>query len=195
MYKRQPNSTRTELWTQNTEDTLKTSIPAPPSLFRAWHFRAPPSHPRDPETDSFLACAATTKRGWRRRARDDAHRRSRLLPSVFVSRALCDMHRRYSDYISNWRIIRTWFPGRTRTRVFPLNRIEFNSIKKMWIDSIQKCASLRWSLSTAISGKRVWLPKPWQRGRAAPCPVPTLRYIEIPISNVRYFDIERSTFR
>ena len=55
-------------------------------MFRGWHFRAPSAHPRDPESDSFLACAVKkTERGWGRRARDDACRRSRLLSSVFVS--------------------------------------------------------------------------------------------------------------
>ena len=55
---------------------------APPSLFRGWHFRAPSAHAGDAESDSFLPCAAKKKRGWRRRAHDDACRRSRLLSSV-----------------------------------------------------------------------------------------------------------------
>ena len=94
-----PNSTRTEGSTLHTEDTLKPSIAASPSLFRAWPFRAPSARPRDPERYSFLACAGKNKRDWRQRARDDACRRSRLLSSVFVGRELCDMLRRESDLI------------------------------------------------------------------------------------------------
>ena len=47
---------------------------------------------REPsDRPSFLACAAKKNRGCRRRARDDARRRSHLLSSVLVSRVLCDM--------------------------------------------------------------------------------------------------------
>ena len=97
---RKPNvSTRSISQTQNTEDTLKTSIVASPPLFRAWRFRVPSVHPRDPESDSFLACAAEKKRGWQRRARHDVCLRSRLFSSVFVSWALRDV-RRYSNFIN-----------------------------------------------------------------------------------------------
>ena len=54
---------RTERSSQNTEDTLKTSIAASPSLFRAWRFRAPCAHPSGPENDRFLAYAAKNERG------------------------------------------------------------------------------------------------------------------------------------
>ena len=46
---------------------------------------------REAERDSFLACAAKKNRGGRRRARDDARRRSHMLPSVLVSRVFCEM--------------------------------------------------------------------------------------------------------
>ena len=36
----------------------------------------------------------------------------------------------------------TWFPDRAQIRMFPPNRIEFDSIHKKWIVSIQKCPSL-----------------------------------------------------
>ena len=80
-----PNPTRTERSTQN---TLQTSIAASPSLVRPWHFRTPSAHPRHPEGDSCLDCAAERNRGWRRRARDLACLRSRLLSSTFVRWAL-----------------------------------------------------------------------------------------------------------
>ena len=35
-------------------------IAASPSLFRAWRFWASSAHPRDAESDNFLACAATS---------------------------------------------------------------------------------------------------------------------------------------
>ena len=57
-----PHSTRTEGSTQNTKDTLETSIATPPSPLRGWHFRAPSAHARDAESDSFLACDAENKR-------------------------------------------------------------------------------------------------------------------------------------
>ena len=62
--------------TQKTEDTLKTSIAASPMLSRAWHFRAPSSHPRAPQSDSFLPCGAKNKR------RLAAARTRRLKPSL-----------------------------------------------------------------------------------------------------------------
>ncbi|CAN0507824.1 unnamed protein product, partial [Laminaria digitata] len=88
-----PNLSKTERSSKKTEDTLKTSIAASPLLFHAWRFRLPSAHPRDPESDSFLACASKKQRGWRRRACDDASRRSRLRSSVFVGWALCDVLR------------------------------------------------------------------------------------------------------
>ena len=86
-----PSATRTMRSTQNTEENLETSIAASPSLTRAWRSRASSAHSREAESDSFLACAAKNKRGCRRRARDDARRRSHLLPSVLVSRLFCEM--------------------------------------------------------------------------------------------------------
>lgn len=65
-------------------------------------FKAPSAHPRHPEGERFLACAAKN-RGWRRRARDDACLCPRLLSSVFVSWALYDVLRyfRFHKYSKN----------------------------------------------------------------------------------------------
>ena len=71
-----PNSTRTEGSNQNTEDTLKTSIAAPPSLLRGWNFRPPSGQARDAEGDTFLACAAKKKE------RLAAARTRRRMPSL-----------------------------------------------------------------------------------------------------------------
>ena len=86
-----PSATRAKRSTQNTEEIMKTSIAASPSLTRAWRLRASSAHSRKAESDSFLACAAKKKRSCRRRPRDDARRRSHLLPSVLVSRVFCEM--------------------------------------------------------------------------------------------------------
>ena len=56
-----PSATRTKRSTQNTEENLKTSIAASPSLTRAWRLRASSAHSREAESDSFLACAAKKK--------------------------------------------------------------------------------------------------------------------------------------
>ena len=84
-------NTRTKGSTQNTEEKLKTSIAASPSLSRALRSRASSAYSREAESDRFLACAAKRNRGCRRRARDDSRRRSHLLSSVLVSRVLCEM--------------------------------------------------------------------------------------------------------
>ena len=76
--------TRTMRSTQSTEDNFKTSIAASPSLTRARRLRASSAHSREAESDRFLACAAEKNRCCRRRARDDARRRSHLLPSVLT---------------------------------------------------------------------------------------------------------------
>ena len=98
--------------TENTE--LKTSmIAASPSLFRAWRFWASPTHPREAESDSFLAWDAKTNRGLRP-----------CTPSpsssiVVVSPGLREMLRysdRKKDYARN-----TLFSDRTRIRRFPPN--------------------------------------------------------------------------
>ena len=56
-----PSATRTKRSTQNTEEKLKTSIAASPSLSRAWRLRASSAHSREAESDSFLTCAAQKK--------------------------------------------------------------------------------------------------------------------------------------
>ena len=120
-----PNSTRNEASTQNKQHTLKVWRAAPSTLFRAWRFRAPSSQPRDPESDSFRACAAKPKqRGRWQRTRDDACRRSRLLSSVFISRALCDMLCFPIHKIIN---STRGFPIGTKTVFF--HQIESNSIR------------------------------------------------------------------
>ena len=86
-----PSATRTKRSTQSTEEKLKTSIAASPSLSRALRSRASSAYSREAESDRFLACAAKRNRGCRRRARDDSRRRSHLLSSVLVSRVLCEM--------------------------------------------------------------------------------------------------------
>ena len=71
----------TEWSTHNTEGTLKTSIAASASLFRAWRFGTPSAHPSDPESDGVLACAAKNKT---RRAAARTRRRMPLFSSTFV---------------------------------------------------------------------------------------------------------------
>ena len=85
-------------------------IAASPSLFRAWRFWASSAHPREAESDSFLACAAKTKQ------RLAAVRTRPCTPSfsstiVVVSRLLRDMLR-YSDRKNKktLTIRNTWFP-------------------------------------------------------------------------------------
>ena len=110
---------------------LKTSmIAAPPSLFRARRFWAPSAHPREAESDSFLTCATKTKqRLAAARTRPCTPSLSSIHSSEVVSPVLCEM--RYSDREKKTLKIRnTWFPDRTQVRVFPPNRIEFNSIHK-----------------------------------------------------------------
>ena len=87
-----PSATTTKRSYRKHRGQFKTSmIAASPSLFHGSLFWASSAHPREGESDSFLACAVKkTERGWGRRARDDACRRSRLLSSVFVSRAMCE---------------------------------------------------------------------------------------------------------
>ena len=91
-------------------------------------FRAPSAHARDAKSGRFLACAAKKKRGCRRRARDDACRRSRLLSSVFVTWSFCDtLH--FSDFLLNDKKIRTWSPMGPKLVFFPSNPIK----KLNWI--------------------------------------------------------------
>ena len=80
--------------------------------------RPPKTHP---ESDSFLSCATKKKkRGWRRRARDNAKLRSRLRSLLFVGWALGDA----VHYSRLFRItlvcqLRLRFPiGRTQTHFF-----------------------------------------------------------------------------
>ena len=44
-----------------TQELKASMIAASPSLFRAWRFWASSAHPREDESDSFLACAAKAK--------------------------------------------------------------------------------------------------------------------------------------
>ena len=83
------------------EDTLTTSLAASAPLFRARRFWGPPALPIDPVRVicGSLACAVKPTQGWRWCGRDEAYLRSRLLSSVFVSWALCDVLR-YSDFAS-----------------------------------------------------------------------------------------------
>ena len=69
-----PSAMRTKRSTQNTEEKLKTSIAASPSLSRAWRLRS--SSAREDESDSFLACAAKTKQ------RPSAVRTQRCTPLI-----------------------------------------------------------------------------------------------------------------
>ena len=55
-----PGATRNKRSTQ-TQEKLKTSIAASPSLSRAWGLRASTAHSRKAESDSFPACAAKKK--------------------------------------------------------------------------------------------------------------------------------------
>ena len=143
-----PSATRTKGSTQNTEEKLKTSIAASPSLSRAWRLRASSAHSREAESDSFLACAAKKNRGGRRRARDDARRRSHLLPSILVSRVFCEMLLFFQSH-KIWRTMR-WFPDRTQSRFF--HEIESTSnrfIKKSRFQSSR--FKIRSSLIRALS--------------------------------------------
>ena len=105
-------------------------IAASPSLFRAWRFWAPSAHPREAESDSFLACAAKTKQ------RLAAAGTRPCTPSlsyiiVVVSRVLHEILR-YSDRenMDNTYLVRnTWFLGRTQIRMICFHNIESNSIR------------------------------------------------------------------
>ena len=66
------------------EDMLKTSIAVPPALFRGCHFRALSSHPRDPESESFLASAAREKKV----AGGGAHATTHAVALVYSRRCL-----------------------------------------------------------------------------------------------------------
>ena len=116
-------------------------IAASPSLFRAWRFWASSAHPRQAESNSFLACAAKTKRT-PAAARTRPARTRPCTPSlsstivVVVSRVLREMLR-YSVREKKTLTIPiaipipyTRFPDRTQIRMFPPNRIELNSIHK-----------------------------------------------------------------
>ena len=93
-------------------------------------FLSPSAHPREAESDSFLTCATKTKqRLAAARTRPCTPSLSSIHSSEVVSPVLCEM--RYSDREKKTLKIRnTWFPDRTQVRVFPPNRIEFNSIHK-----------------------------------------------------------------
>ena len=110
-----------------TEEKLKTSIAASPSLCRAWRLRVSSAHSREAESDSFLARAAKKNRGCRRRARDGARCRSHLPSSVIVSRVFSEMllFSHLNTFESNTCVL-----DRTQSRIFPPNRIEFKSIHK-----------------------------------------------------------------
>ena len=121
-------------------------IAASPSLFRAWRFWASSAHPREAESDSFLACAAKTKQ---RLAAAGTRPCTLSLSStiVVVSRVLREILR-YSDRenIDNTYLVRnTWFPDRTQIRMIRFHHIESNSIRfiKNEIVSILKCPSFK----------------------------------------------------
>ena len=104
-------------------------IAASPSPLRAWRFFTSSAHPREAETDSFLAWASKTKQ---RLAAARTRPRAPSLTStiVVVSRVLA---RSYVILIGKTLKIRnTWFPGRTQVYMFPPNRIEFISIHKKY---------------------------------------------------------------
>ena len=122
-----PYATTNKRSTQNTEEKIKTSIAASPSLSRAWRLRASSAHSREAESDSLLDCAAKKNRDCRRRARDDARRRAHLLSSGTVSALFCEMLR-FSDLTKFEH--NTWFPDGTQSRIFPRNGIDFQSSRK-----------------------------------------------------------------
>ena len=121
-------------------------IAASPSLLRTWRFWASSAHPREAKSDSFLACAAKTKQ---RLAA--AHTRpctpSLSSTNMVVSLGLREMlhyivaigkkRKKDRQYVRD-----TWFSDRRQIRMFPSNRIEFNSIHNKLIVSIQQCRSL-----------------------------------------------------
>ena len=120
-----------------------------PSRIRAWRLRASSAHSREAESDNFLSCAAKKNRGCRRRARDDARRRSHLLPSVLVTRVFCELLLcsdliQFPDNFDN----NTRFPDRTQSRIFPRNRVDFKSINKSRFESIR--FKIRFSLTRAL---------------------------------------------
>ena len=97
--------------------TLKTSITAPPSLFRGWHFRARSAHARDAESDSFLACAAKKKE---RLAAVSTRRSMPSVSSALVGvyhRALCEMLR-FSYFFEMNQNDTYVVSDRTQTRIF-----------------------------------------------------------------------------
>ena len=58
-------------------------IASSPSLFRAWRFGASSAHPREAESDSFLACAAKTTE-----ACGDAHATMHAVALIYTPRCL-----------------------------------------------------------------------------------------------------------
>ena len=103
-------------------------ISASPSLFRAWRFWASSAHPREAESDSFLASAAKTKQrlAAARPARTRPCTPSHSSTIAVVSRVLRET-RGYYDRKKTLTIRNTWFPDRTQIRIFPpkSNRIQF----------------------------------------------------------------------
>ena len=132
-------------------------VAASPSLFRAWHFWASSPHPREAESDSFLACAAKTKQ------RLAAVRTRPCTPSfsstiVVVSRLLRDMlrysdrrNKKHSQYV---KYLVRGFPIRRKFVFF--HQIESNSnlFIKNESFSILKCPSLIRALRNETSMNR-----------------------------------------
>lgn len=100
---------------------LGTMQSASASLSRVWRLRASSAHPREAESDSFLASAAKIKQ----RLSGGVH------VTMLVSRVLCDTLR-YYDLIKKSRRITwdRWFPDKSRSTFFPSNRFEIDTIHK-----------------------------------------------------------------
>ena len=106
-----------------TQGIVHSMIATSPSLFRAWRFWASSAHPREAESDSFLACAAKTKQRFAA-ARTRPARMRPCTPSlsstmiVVVSRVLREMLRYPIGFFFlttpiTIPIRTTWFPDRT----------------------------------------------------------------------------------
>ena len=173
-----PSATRTKRSTQNTEENLKTSIAASPSLTRAWRLRRSSTDSREPESDSFLACATKKKGGWRR-ARDDARRRFHRLPrylSAGCSVRCCF----FSDLMKLSRTIRG-FPVELKAFSHEIESTLSRFIKKSRFESIRfktrssLIRALAWIVSlTTIPSHITEYPAIRHRKTRAPWPVSLL---------------------
>ena len=119
-----PSATRSKRSTQNTEEKLKTSIAASPSLSRAWRSRDSSAHSKEAESDK--------RPSLRRQKRTEAvggehatmHAVALICSPRYLSAACCVIccffrsHKIY-NFENN---TRTWFANRTQSRIFPPNR-------------------------------------------------------------------------